>query len=543
MRLLTTMVTLCAAGFLLVACGEAPRQDNATSQPAQTEQRLNTLRWSAKADALTFDPHAQNETPTLTALTQVYERLIGRAPDLTLVPELATSWEAIEPTVWEVRLRDGVTFHDGTPLTADDVQFSIERALAPTSDFRPLILDITAVEVVDPLTVHLRTGEPSPLLPANLTSILILSRAWAEEHGVTRPQDYAQGEENYAVRNANGTGAFRLERREPGVRTRLTKNEDWWGLADQPHTIDEIIFTPIDNDATRVAALLSGEIDFLLDPPVQDLGRIESTPGLKLDTTPQNRTILLGMNQSREELLTSNIEGRNPFADVRVRRALYQAIDIETIRRVIMRNLAEPAGIIAAPGVNGWTPELDTRLPYDPDAARALLVEAGYPDGFEVELDCPNDRYVNDEAICQAIVGMLARVGVDVTLDAQTKSLHFPKLDNRETDFYLQGWAVATIDSEYVFSFLLVSDRRNNASEYANPVFDALVEDMRRELDPQVRDQLIAEAWEVFKQDVPLIPLHHQVIVWAMRDRLTLPITATNQPLFRWGQLDEDSTP
>ncbi len=512
----------------------------ASAGHAENTSPENILRWASRGDALTFDPHGQNETPTITALSQTYEALISRDENLEMIPRLATSWEVIEPTIWEFRLRENVTFHDGTPFTADDVAFSIERAKGPTSDFKSLLTTVTNVEVVSPHVVRFHTSVPTPLLPANLTDIFIMSQDWAVANDVVVAQDFGRGDENYAVRHANGTGPFMLELREPDIRTVMVRNDNWWGLeVFPPHNIDRIIYTPITNDATRIAALLSGEIDFILDPPLQDLRRIEAAPGLNLQETPQVRTIFFGLNQGSPELASSNIRGRNPFADRRVRQAVYQAIDIEAIRTRIMRGLSQPAGIITPPAVNGSTPELDERLPYDPDAARALMAEAGYGDGFSVRLDCPNNRYVNDEAICQATVSMLARIGIDVTLDAQPKSLHFPKIDNRETDFYMQGWGVPTLDSEYVFQFLYYTGRRGNGTGYSNPRVDELTDLMAQELDVERRNEMIAEAWAIVRDDIVFIPLHHQVVVWALREGFDQPVVANNTPQFYMGSFSE----
>ena len=260
---------------------------------------------------------------------------------------------------------------------------------------------------------------------------------------------------------------------------------------------------------------------------------------MRTEQTAQIRTIYFGLNQGDDELESSNIRGANPFADVRVRRAVYQAINIEAIQSRIMRGLSYPAGIITPPPVNGNTPELDSRFPYDPDASRQLMADAGYADGFEVTLDCPNDRYVNDEAICQAVVGMLARIGIDVTLDAQPKSLHFPKIDNRETDFYMGGWGVPTLDSEYVFQFLYYTGRTSNGTGFSNARVDELTDLMSRELDPEIRNAYIAEAWQIVRDDITFVPLHHQVIVWAMRDGFEQPIVPNNTPQFYMGSFTD----
>jgi len=499
----------------------------------------NVLRWASQGDALTFDPHAQNEGPTNTANLQVYEPLVRRNESLTKIPGLATAWETVEPTVWEFKLREGVTFHDGADFSAEDVVFSFERARSETSDFRDYITSVTEVRAVDDYTVQIVTDGPNPILPDQLTQIGMMDSGWAEEHSVTEPQDFANQEETFAVRNANGTGPFMLELREPDVRTVMVKNPDWWGLEAHPHNIDRIVYTPVSNQATRVAALLSGELDYVLDPPLQDLERIESAPGLKVQSVNQIRTIFFGLNVGAEALESSNLAEANPFADPRVRQAMYQAIDIDAIQQKVMRGNSIPAGIITSPGVHGYTEALDARLTYDPEGARSLLEEAGYPDGFEVTLDCPNDRYNNDEAICQAVVGMLGRIGIGVNLDAQTKSLHFPKIQNRETDFYMLGWGVPPLDSHYVFNFLYRSDGSWNATGFSDERLDELVQAMEQETDLEKRDAMIAEAWDIAKASNAYLPLHHQVISWAMSDKLTLPIRADDSPRFYMARIAE----
>jgi len=496
-----------------------------------------TLRWASQGDALTFDPHGQNEGPTNTANQQVYEPLITRDPEMQKEPALATEWGITDdPTVWEFKLREGVTFHEGQAFTAEDVVFSLNRAKGETSDFKNYITSVMEVTAVDDHTVHVKTDGPNPILPDQLTTLFMMDKGWAEEHDVTEPQDYAGGEETYAVRNANGTGPFRLEIREPDVRTVMVRNDDWWG---GEVALEKIIYTPIANDATRVAALLSGEIDYLLDPPLQDLERIKNTPGLKTEQVNQIRTIFLGMDQGVDELRTSDVEGENPFQDARVREAMYRAIDIEAIHDKVMRGLSIPAGMITSPGVHGYTEELDERLAYDPDRAKELLAEAGYADGFSVGLDCPNNRYNNDEAICQAVVGMLGKIGLDVNLDAQPKSLHFPKLQNRETDFYMLGWGVPTLDSHYVFTYLFHKDGPWNATGYDNARVNELTEAMETEIDLAKRDQMIQEAWEIANGDIVYLPLHHQVIAWAMTDSFDMPIVPNDSPQFRWAKFTE----
>src|SRR5215467_1015277 len=457
---------------------------------AATAAEAKTLRHASQGDALTLDPHAQNEGPTSAMNAHVYEPLISRDPSLSKVPALALSWKAIAPEIWEFKLRPDVKFSDGTPFTADDVVFSYNRALAPTSDFRAYISSIKEVKAIDPLTVHIVTNGPNPILPDYASSILIMSKAWAEKHNVTKPQSFKDKEETYAVRNAMGTGPYTVKQRDPDVKTVMEKNPNYWGAKDFPNYPDELVYTPIREPATRVAALISGQVDFVQDAPLQDIARIKQTPGLKIEETAQVRTIFLGLDMGSAELKYSDVKGKNPFADRRVRQAMYEAIDIDAIKTKVMRNFAAPAGLVTAPGVHGYTKENDKRLKYDVAAAKKLMAEAGYPNGFSVVLDCPNDRYNNDEQICQAVTAMLAQIGIKVDLQARSKTLHFPKLQKKDSSLYLLGWGVPTLDSHYVFTFLYQTNDAAkkvggwNYTGYSNPKMDALADAMLKEVDP-----------------------------------------------------------
>jgi peptide/nickel transport system substrate-binding protein len=502
--------------------------------PAAAE---TVLRWASQGDALTMDPHAQNEGMTVTMARQIYETLVFRTPALETAPGLATRWEMKDPTTWVFTLREGVTFHDGTPFTADDVVFSIERAQTPPSDFRNTIDTIAAARASGPLEVTITTRGPNVILPLQMNEIFIMSRAWAEKHGVTRAQNRGGGEETYAVRHANGTGPFKLDIREPDTRTVMVRNENWWGAAAFPGNIERLEYTPVANAATRVAALLSGRLDFVLDTPLQDLPRVERTPGFKLTRIPEVRTIFLGLDVASAELRSSNVKGKNPFAAPEIREAMAMAIDADAITRRIMRGQAVPAGIVAGPGIRGYSEALDRRPPLDPAKAKALLAEAGYPEGFSVTLDCPNDRYVNDEQICQAVVGMLARIGITVTLDLKTRALHFPKIEQRRSDFYMLGWGNPSLDPLYTFRHLTMPDSPWSAHGWRNERMFELVSAMAVEADTGKRDAMIAEAWNLLKAANIYLPLHHQVLAWTTVEKLDLPIQADNQPQFRYARM------
>lgn len=497
----------------------------------------NVLRWTSQGDALTLDPHGQNEGPTSTMNKQMYEPLVRRDPQMVLEGALAETWGPKGKNAWEFKLRKGVKFHDGADFNAEDVVFSIKRAQHPDSDFGEQVSSIKEVKVIDDYTVHFITDGPNPILPNEITNVYMMDKTWSEKNGVAKPQDFEGKEETFAVRNTNGTGPFILQERLIDEKTTLTKNADWWGLAEWPHNIDKIEYRPIKNAATRVAALLSGEVDFVLDAPLQDLNRIKAQDGLKVVTVNQIRTIFFGMDQGVAELRNSNIKGKNPLADKRVRQAMYQALDVKAIQRVVMEGLSFPAGIITSPGVHGFTKELDARRPFDVAGAKKLLAEAGYPEGFRMQLDCPNNRYNNDEKICQAAVAMLAKIDIDVKLDAIPKSQHFPKIKNRVTDFYMLGWGVPTLDSHYVFSYLFHSKGSWNGTGYANKFVDALTDNIQVETDLAKRDSQIAEAWKTVKDDIVYLPIHHQVIAWGMSDKLEMPIVPNDSPEFRWARM------
>ncbi|MCA1768865.1 MAG: ABC transporter substrate-binding protein [Halomonas sp.] len=498
-----------------------------------------TLRWTRSADGLTLDPHSQNEGPTHSLNHQIFDTLIYQDMDVEYQPGLATEWfvHGDNPRVWVFKIREGVTFHEGQPLTADDVVFSLNRARHENADMRGLLTSISEVRAADDTTVHVETHDPNPLLPNNLTNLFIMSREWAEEHDVEEPQNYAAGEETYAVRNANGTGPFRVQSREPDVRTVLIRNDDYWGIDHYPMEISELIFTPIESAATRVAALLSGEVDLLQETPVQDIERMGNAPGLKNEQGAENRTIFLGMDMGSAELRTADTDD-NPFADRRVREAINLAVDQTTVQVAVMRGNSEPAGMIAPPFVNGYSAELDEVIPSDLVRANELMAEAGYGDGFRVTLQSPNDRYVNDEQISQAVVSMLSRIGITVDLVAQTRSLHFAELAREEYDFYMLGWGVPTMDSEYVFNYLYHSkegDRGSwNFTGYSDERVDELTVAMGQETDIETRNAMIEEAWQIVHDEIVYIPIHHQMLTWSMRDDIDFKVQSENTPHFKY---------
>jgi len=494
--------------------------------------QANLFRWANDGDVNSLDPYARSETFLLTFNANIYEPLVRRDRQLRLEPALALRWEAASPRLWRFHLRPGVRFSDGTPFTADDVVFSVGRARGPGSNMANVFASVREVRAVDALTVEFETLAPNPIFPDELTNLGIMSRRWAEANGAARAAELAAREENFATRNAMGTGPFLVQSREPDRRTVLVPNPLWW---DRPeHNLTRVEFNVVANDATRVAALLSGEVDMIYTVPPQDTERLRRSPNIRIHEGAELRTIYFGMDQSRAELLKSDVRGRNPFRDIRVRRAVNHAIDRQAIARTVMRGQARPTGLMIGPGIQGWT-EAEDRIPeFNPDLSRRLLAEAGYPAGFGVTLDCPNDRYVNDEAICTAVVSMLARVGIRVTLAAQTRARFFQEIlaPRYNTSFFLLGWTPTTYDAHNAL-FNLMGSRVGtrgvfNSGGYTNPRFDELVDRIAVEGDAGQRQAMINEAMRLHAEEAGHIPLHQQVVVWAARASVQLVQQADN---------------
>ena len=496
-----------------------------------------TLRVANQGDAQSMDPHSLNESLQLGFMSNVYEPLIGRDKKLGLVPALATKWTQPSPTVWRFELRKGVTFHDGSPFTADDVVFSFKRAAGEGSDMKSYVSSFKEVRRIDDFTVEIETITPFPILSDVISLVFMMNKKWCEENKAQLPVDRRKGIENTASFKANGTGPFRLKERQPTTRSVLVRNGNYWDKIES--NVDEVVFTPIGNDATRVAALLSGEIDVMEPVPLQDVERIKSNPNLKVMQGPELRTIFLGMDQKRDELQYSNVKGKNPFKDKRVRQAFYQAIDIETIKSRVMRGASAPAALMIGPGIKGFVPEMNKRLPYDPEAAKKLMAEAGYPNGFEVGMNCPNDRYVNDGEICQAVAANLARIGVKVNLQTETKVTYFPKILSRNTSFYLLGWTAGTYDAHNPLTALMATPTDKgqgqfNLGAYSNAKLDELTLKIQSETDQGKRNAMIKEAFEIHANDIGHLPLHQQALAWAMKKNIELTQLPDNFMPYRW---------
>ena len=525
---------LAAATFSIVAFAISPA-------PAQT------LRYANQGDLKSLDPYTLRETTTIAQHAHVYEALVTRDKNLKIVPALAESWETPEPNRWRFHLRKNVKFHNGDLLTVDDVIFSADRVRAKGSNFTSVIPPDAKFVKLDDTTFDVVLSSPNPILITQWDVWYIMDKKWCEENSSIAPTPASATTPSFASLHENGTGPFVIESHQPGVKTVFKPNPNWWGTPE--HNLKEIDFTPIASDATRVAALLSGEVDVIEPVPIQDIARVNASGVAKVLVGPELRTIYLGMDQTRDELLYSNVKGKNPFKDIRVREAFYKAIDVELIKNRVMRGLSTPSALMIAPQVFALAKDF-TRPKFDPDEAKKLLGEAGYADGFEVTMDCPNDRYVNDAAICQAVVGMLARIGIKVNLLAQPKQLFFAKVlkpGGFNTSFYLLGWTPATMDAHNVLHDILgcrddakdSTRGETNVGGYCNKELDALTDKVLLETDPAKRDQLIKQAFEIGVKDYSYIPLHQQALAWGVSNKVKLTQRPDNQVLLYWATKQE----
>jgi peptide/nickel transport system substrate-binding protein len=480
-----------------------------------------TLRFASAFDPQSLDPHALALLYQTRIVSQIYESLVARDRDFAVEPALAVSWQQVEPKRWRFKLRPDVKFHDGTPFTADDVVFSIGRALAKNSQRAFQLRGVIEASKVDALTVDFLLEAPDAVLPEKLIYVGMMSKAWAAKHDVIEPQNYNAKQETYAVRNTNGTGPYILKSYESDVRSVLVANPHWWG---RRGNVDEATYVVIQSDATRLAALISGQVDLVIDPPFQDVPRLQKEARFKLAQITDIGTQYLGFDQSRDELQFGDVKGRNPFKDPRVRRAVYAAIDVDAIVAKVLRGQATATGSYLSKLLDGYVPELESRPKYDPAAARALLKDAGYPSGFQVTLDCVNAAY--RAAVCQAIAGMLAQVGIRTTFQPWPTATFFPKLTQATTSFFEFGWSPQTdpwpMLNAIVHTYSTDGAGTFNGGRYSNPQLDRVIDSIRIEPDIARRRQLVGDALRLMRSDLPLIPLYRRTLTWAMRPEISV---------------------
>lgn len=513
--------------LLLLACSVA-----STSIFAQT------LRWATQGDLITVDPHSQNELLSNSINAQVYETLTTRERLLSIAPSLAVRWEQRGPTSWRVFLRPNVKFHDGSTFSADDVVFSILRAKEPTSAIQSYASAVGVPVKVDDLTVDFNLQKVNPVFVEHLSTVFIMSKSWSEKHNVLKPRDNKTNEERFSTLNANGTGPFILISRKPDVETRFKRNLNWWGKIDG--NLQEVVYIPIKSDAARTAALLSGAVDLVQDPNTNDMPKLRTTQNIKVMDGVENRVLFIGFDQERDELLYSNVKGKNPFKDVRVRRAMYHAVDIETMKTKLMRDLSVPTGSLAAsPLGHDSDLGLEKRLPFDLARARALMREAGYQDGFEVQLDCPSNRYINDEEICIALAVMWSQIGIKVRVNAIPRAVFFSKGEKRDVSMYLLGWGGSFIDTEVLITPILRSPSAGGVGQWnwgnaKNAKVDELGALSSSEPNALKRMEYIKATLREAQEQVMYVPLHRQMIPWAMRTNVDVVHRPDNWLEWRW---------
>ena len=490
-----------------------------------------TLRFAYLGDVSGLDPYAASDTFHMNFLKSVYDPLLRWDDKLKIEPGLAKSWEVVQPGVLRMHLREGVKFHNGNPFAANDVVASIQRAIHENSQVRIDIDPVKSVSKVDELTVDIHFVGPLPVLLNSLQLIHMLDEEWLTEHDALAPPDPKSGVEGYISTHTNGTGPFTLESYQPGAQTVLIANPNWW---DKPkHNLARIIFNPIGSDATRVAALISGNVDFIYPSPLQDAQRLQSTSGIKLLESPELRIAFLQLNQKRR-LNGAEVAGNNPMQDIRVRKALYQAIDMEAIKQKIMRGKSTVTGSWIAPEITGYKDSMSQRqLSYDPDAARALLAEAGFADGIDITFSAPTDSGVNSSKIAEAIVSMWARVGVRASLALLPGREQTTRSRAGEFDVWFRTSAsLPYLDGSSIVINHFASKAANNPGGYKQPKVDELAEMILKETDEPKRLEMIAESIELVRGDFVSIPLHQQAISWAMRDNVTIEPSADNNPKF-----------
>jgi len=501
-----------------------------------------SLRVATAFDPQTMDPHSLALQYHTRVVFQVYESLVGRDPHYRLVPVLATEWTQTDPNTWRFKLRPGVRFHDGSPFTADDAVFSFERALAPPSQRQFVLKGIKRVRAVDPLTIDVELTTPDATLPQKLVLVAMMSRRWAQSHHVERAQDYNARQETFAVRNANGTGAYRLERYEPDVRTTLKAFPQWWNRgASGIGNVDAASFVTIRSDATRLAALHSGEVDIVLDPPYQDVERLRHDADVAVTQVGDISTDLLAFDQASAALpgVAPGADGkpRNPFKDLRVRRAIYHAINIDLVIQKVLKGLATATGDLIAPEFGAAAAAGAPRPRYDPVRARELLREAGYPDGFDLTMDCVNVAF--REHVCQAIAAMLTQVGIRTALHTSPGTQFFPMITQAKVSLAEFGFTGTTEDAWQGLNGLLHTWDANgggtfNAGRYSNARLDALIDTLRTELDDGRRRAMVADALKLAEEDVAYVPLYRRTLSWVMQKKVQVVMLPDDTIPVRW---------
>ncbi|WP_027966878.1 ABC transporter substrate-binding protein [Halomonas halocynthiae] len=479
----------------------------ATLSPAAMAE--TTLRMAYDADPVSMDIHEQLSGGILQLSHMSFDPLVRWTKDFEFEPRLATEWEQVDDTTMRMTVRDGVTFHSGNPFTAEDVVWTVER-LKRSPDFKAIFEPVDSVTAVDEHTVEFHTNEPFPLLLNLATYIFPMDSQFYSgetEDGDAKDEIVKNGN-SFASTHISGTGPYVVTDRQQGVRVNFERFDDYWD-SESPGNVDNIVLTPISENATRIAALLSGDVDFIAPVPPNDLDRVRNDDGVELVTMSGTRIILFHMDQERVDA----------FKDERVRQAFVYAINQEGIADRLMKGFATPAAQASPAGYVGHLPELEPR--YDLEKAKQLMEEAGYADGFEISMMAPNNRYVNDAKIAQAVAAMLAKINVTVDLKTLPKAQYWGEFDDRSADMMMIGWHSDTEDSANFHEYLsacpdaATGAGQYNAGNYCNPELDALVTQANLEIDLAKRAEMLQQVEQALYDEAAYIPLHWQDLAWA----------------------------
>ena len=495
-----------------------------------------TLKIALASEPTAMDPHYHQATPNNALAAHIFETLVAQDAKMSLVPGLASSWKALDDTTWEFALREGVKFSNGQPFTPQDVIFTFCRAMnneeAIAGSYAAIVKKFADVSALDAHTLRIKTQKPYPLLPNDLTRMGILWNGIVEHGPISFDLDKKCGVTGAWPKvidfnngkNTIGTGPYKFKSYVKGSGIELERNEAYWG--DKPEWRN-VTLVPVPGAGPRLTGLLAGDFDVIESPAARDVPRIKNTPGFGYVVTPSVRVIYFQFDVGRDDSpLVKAPGGKNPLQDVRVRRAISMAIDRKTIVDRIMDGMATPANQFLPDGMFGTLPQ-PPELKYDPETARKLLAEAGYPDGFELTLSSTNDRYINDGQITQAVAQYLSRIGIKANVDAMTRSVYFPKRAKREFSVAMGGWSSETGEASSFLQYWVTSYApelgmgTSNYGRYSNPELDKIFRQAVTTVDDAQREKLLQQALTIALDDLPSIPLHYESTLWAFRKGLT----------------------
>ena len=476
------------------------------------------LKIAVAADVTSIDPHFFNLFPNNNIAEHIFDKLVQMDADSRMIPGIATSWKTLDPTTWEFKLRKGVKFHDGSELTAEDVAFSIDRVAQIPNSPGPFVAYTKAIvgkQIVDPYTIRFKTAAPHPLMPNDLSTIYIVSRKVATGAST---EDFNTGKATV------GSGRFRFVRYANGDRVELARNDAYWG---EKAPWDKITFRIVKNEASRVAALLSGGVDAIEQPPIADLPRVKSDPRFSVSSNMSHRVIYFNFDHlERASPFVTGKDGKplakNPLRDLRVRKAISKAINRPAIAERVMEGQATPAGQLVSEKLFGNVPGMKAEA-YDPDGAKKLLAEAGYPDGFNLTIHGPSGRYVNDEKIVQAVAQMLTRVGIVSKVETAPMGPYSGRASKQEFSFHMVGWGASTGEASSPLRSLLATFNRDkglgavNWGRYSNAKVDYVVEQAIQQVDDENRRAMLQQATKLAMDDLGIMPVHFQYTIWATK--------------------------